>query len=344
MFANGYLEARPSRILAWTTGAVGDTLLSFPALQALRDLAPDATITAIGRPDCLDLAVDLGLVDHVDDADGPFAAAFFDVDRLKEMPAFDLAVVWSSASNLIKRNMLEAGAQFVIGAAPRGAESIHQSVYLLSCLEPLGIMPACTTLRWSPEARADGDGKGGSALVERRILIHAGTGARWKRWPLTRFLTLAAEYRAAGYRVMWSFGEADADIRDALAADPSNAETLPRLPLRELAAVIARCSLVVSGDTGIAHLGALCGTPTLTIFGPTDAKRWRPLGPMARVLGATNACGGAWLPAMSSIGGAPQPSLRRCPSTADDVCSCLCAVEPRAVFDRSFSLLTPLRS
>ena len=340
MFANGSLDARPGSILAWTSGAVGDTLLAFPALQALRDWAPDAIITVIGRPDCLGLALDLGLVDQVEDTDGPFAATLFNGDRLKRIPALDLAVIWSSASDLIRRSLLQAGVSYVIAAPPRGAEGVHQSDYLLSCLEPLGVVPAWKPLRWSPAVQADGDGTIGSRRVARQVLIHAGAGARWKRWPLTQFLTLAAEYRDAGYRILWSFGEADADIRDGLAADPFIAETLPRVPLRELAAVIARCSLVVSGDTGIAHLGSLCGTPTLTIFGPTDARRWRPLGPLAHILEATVACGGAWLPPVSSVEDAPQPSLRRCPPTAGDVCSCLCAVEPRTVFERSISLLT----
>ncbi|MFO7273077.1 MAG: glycosyltransferase family 9 protein, partial [Sphaerobacter thermophilus] len=56
-----------------------------------------------------------------------------------------------------------------------------------------------------------------------------------------------------------------------------------RLTLDELAAVAERAALYVGNDSGTSHLAAAVGTPTVTIFGPTNPGRYRPLGPHARV-------------------------------------------------------------
>jgi heptosyltransferase-3 len=55
-------------------------------------------------------------------------------------------------------------------------------------------------------------------------------------------------------------------------------------PLTEVAALLARCDLYVGNDSGPSHLAALTGAPTLALFGPTDPRRWRPLGPRVTVL------------------------------------------------------------
>ena len=54
--------------------------------------------------------------------------------------------------------------------------------------------------------------------------------------------------------------------------------------LCQLADLLEGCDLYVGNDSGISHLAGLCGAPTLAIFGPTDPRLWRPLGPRVRVL------------------------------------------------------------
>ena len=54
--------------------------------------------------------------------------------------------------------------------------------------------------------------------------------------------------------------------------------------LHELSAVLAACDLYVGNDSGVSHLAGLSGGPTLALFGPTDPRVWRPLGPRVTVL------------------------------------------------------------
>jgi len=58
------------------------------------------------------------------------------------------------------------------------------------------------------------------------------------------------------------------------------------LPLRTLAAVLARASVYLGNDSGVSHLAAAAGAPTVAVFGPTDPDRWSPVGPAVRTVRA----------------------------------------------------------
>lgn len=335
------LGKRPSAILVWLNGALGDTILSYPALHALRMWAPPAVVSVAGQRDYLSFALDLGLVDRLQAPDGVLATTLFSNDRPTGRVPADLAIVWSSAYSELEHRLLELGVPVVLGAAPRGGEGVHQAEYLLSTLEPLGIPPTIglPTLK-ARNLPVDRDLDHSRLPGSRCVLLHPGAGALWKRWPLTGFMALADKLRGRGYTVKWTCGEADADIRNALQSGAHAEQLLPALELRNLAALMPRFSLVVSGDTGIAHLAALCGTQTLTLFGPTDCKRWRPLGPSSYVLEAPNVCGGTWARDAAAVQRTEEPRLRRCAGELPEPCRCLAAIPPEAVVERSLLLLT----
>ncbi|MFA7005674.1 MAG: glycosyltransferase family 9 protein, partial [Verrucomicrobiia bacterium] len=79
-------------------------------------------------------------------------------------------------------------------------------------------------------------------------------------------------------------GEADDAARRALA--PFNLPVAWNLPLPQLAAILGRCALFAGHDSGITHLAAAVGVPTLALFGPTSPNIWAPLGPRVRVVTA----------------------------------------------------------
>ena len=64
-----------------------------------------------------------------------------------------------------------------------------------------------------------------------------------------------------------------------LAALPEAIDLVGRLSLPEVAACLARCALFVGNDSGLMHLAAAAGTPTLGLFGPTSAAEYAPAGP-----------------------------------------------------------------
>ena len=324
-------QARLDSILVWLNGALGDTLLGFPALQSLRELAPDACITAIGRPAYLELATIFGYVDAVEDVDGRLATRLF--TNSGSIPRYDVAVIWSSAFEHLRQTLSAAGTNTIIAMPPRGFGKRHQSQYLASSIVSLGIGRVPHLRIDRPDSAKPYHLRGGPSVSNRFAVLHPGAGATWKQWPVEQFLTLASALRTAGLAIHWSFGPADGVVRESLLPHitPSADRVLeaPALPL--LGEWLASSALVVSGDTGVAHLAALYGAPTITLFGPTDPRRWRPIGPFSIAVVAPDRCGGNYSMVRSSINSMNELSIRRCAAPRDPVCDCLANLTPASV-------------
>lgn len=116
------------------------------------------------------------------------------------------------------------------------------------------------------------------------VVFHPGAGARRKRWPAEKFARLGERLGALGYSLAATSGPADEEAVGILrAALPNPPTILAGLELTDLAAILARASLVVGNDSGVTHLGALVGAPTLALFGPFDPVYWAPIGPRVGV-------------------------------------------------------------
>lgn len=110
-------------------------------------------------------------------------------------------------------------------------------------------------------------------------LVGIAAAATWqaKTYPLTSFAAVGARLLRTGCRVLllWGPGERETalQLRDAMGGE---ATVAPETNLDELAAVLARLDLLVANDSGVKHLAVARGTPTLTIVGPTSPAAWVP--------------------------------------------------------------------
>jgi ADP-heptose:LPS heptosyltransferase len=111
------------------------------------------------------------------------------------------------------------------------------------------------------------------------IVIHPGASHASSRWPVDRFAAVARVLRADGHRVVVTGTEPERPLANelrALAALPAGDVLAGRTEVLELAALVAGARLVISGDTGVAHLAYAFRTPTVTLFGPVPASTWGP--------------------------------------------------------------------
>jgi ADP-heptose:LPS heptosyltransferase len=106
-------------------------------------------------------------------------------------------------------------------------------------------------------------------------VLHPGAAANARRWPAERFAAVAGWLRSRGHRVMITGSSAERRLVTELAR-ATGAGALTGLGLRELFGVIAAARLVVSGDTGVAHVASLYRTPSVLLFGPVAPSRWGP--------------------------------------------------------------------
>jgi ADP-heptose:LPS heptosyltransferase len=132
------------------------------------------------------------------------------------------------------------------------------------------------------------------------IVVHPGSGSVGKRWPIENFAALIETLeRQLQVRTVIVTGYAEADVASRLrslihTAKPLIAENWPLLPT---AALIGQATVFVGHDSGLTHLAAVLGCPTVAIFGPTDPEIWGPRGehvtvvPMLRAHEGADGCG-----------------------------------------------------
>lgn len=117
----------------------------------------------------------------------------------------------------------------------------------------------------------------------KRKVIGLNTGGSWptKRWPVEKFAKLAdrliAEYNC---NIIFLGSKGDLSRIDKIISLMNNRPLVAagETNLKELAVLESMCDLVISNDSGPVHVAAAAGTPTITIFGPSDEKKYRPLG------------------------------------------------------------------
>jgi ADP-heptose:LPS heptosyltransferase len=171
---------------------------------------------------------------------------------------------------------------------------------LLHLARTLGVSPAPRPVAWfGPEESA----RAAVLLPPGPPVLALGPTANWVRkvWPADRFVTLARQLTApdgvlAGARIAILGGPGDqeramaAPLLDAL---PGAIDLVGALDLPEAAAVLARAALFVGNDSGLMHLAAAAGTPTIGLFGPTPASEYAPVGRRAMAVLAKGPPGAA---------------------------------------------------
>ncbi len=193
---------------------------------------------------------------------------------------FAATIAYTRSAELAER--LHAVIPRVIVRDPEPAEG-HASLWLAEATRDLGAIadPLPPDLEVTPNEE-EAARPFLSRLPPRFLALHPGSGSPSKNWPVERFAALA---RALSPSRPWLVvsGPADEAAAAALGGHPE-AVAARLLPPRVLGALLAHAGLFVGNDSGVSHLAAGYGTPTLALFGPTDAAVWAPLGRRVRTL------------------------------------------------------------
>ena len=283
------MPVNPDRISIIRSGAVGDFVLTLPAVDTLRVAYPRSCLRLIGSPSILRLApvndiVDVnsaevaGLYNPVGPVPERTRARFCDVDLLLAYAVDPDRSLQSRLAEIVN------GTAIVYDPRPKGG--VHVVEHLLTPLRRMGI-PTSDPM---PRIRLGADelAHGGEVLKGHRlssplVAIHPGSGGREKCWPLTSYLKLAHRLVSRGAGVTAVCGPVEQDVVHVLQA---HIPCLVPPDLRSLAALLHSADLFIGNDSGPGHIAAAVGTPTLTLFGPTDAETWAPRHPLARILKA----------------------------------------------------------
>ncbi len=285
-------KAGVHRVLVLRGGAIGDFVLTLPALAAIRRTWPEARMELAGYPHIAQLAVAGQLADRVLSLDNVEFARLFSRDarfadeQVRYFRSFDLIISYlHDPDTIVQKNLKAAGACRVLCASPQ-VQDRHAIDTLLAPLEELGINQAGAFSRLALKEQHLRNGRQRAKKFGKRIIaIHPGSGSPKKNWPFERFVTLAEKLAAeTEFKPVFTVGEADSAVAGELTRIRCPAPVLPQCSLVELAEFLSACAGYVSNDSGITHLAAALGIPVVALFGPSDPARWAPRGPNARVL------------------------------------------------------------
>ena len=109
------------------------------------------------------------------------------------------------------------------------------------------------------------------ASTSHQVFLLHGTTWQSKHWPLMMWQALAQQISAQGYDPVVTWGNAQEFERAKAIVSASGATLLERQSISELTGRLAKAAAVIGVDSGLAHLSAALGTPTVGLYGPTDA-------------------------------------------------------------------------
>ena len=110
------------------------------------------------------------------------------------------------------------------------------------------------------------------------IAIFPGSSIPEKQWGIGNFAKLALELSQAGFPIIVIGGEKERAVGEEMTCGLDALNLAGKTSLVETAAVIVKSTLVVSGDSGVLHIAAGLGKPTVSLFGPSNSKKWAPRG------------------------------------------------------------------
>jgi heptosyltransferase-2 len=285
-----------NRILVIRGGAIGDFILTLPALKALRDARPHAHMEILGYKHIAVLAQQRFYAQAVRSIEyGPLARFFA---RDSELPveladyfgSFDLVVSYLyDPDRIFETNLRGCGVENLICGPARIVENAgHAARQLARPIEQLGISIVDLAERIFPSPEDREFAREFLASVQPPIIaIHPGSGSHEKNWPLENWIDLFSPgSRFADLKdLVVISGEADEAQKDQLQREWKNRDVhfASNLPLPRLAAVL-ESSIFIGHDSGISHLAVAAGANCILLFGPTDPDVWAPTNENVQVL------------------------------------------------------------
>jgi heptosyltransferase-2 len=282
--------SKSPRVLLVRAGALGDLLLLRPAIAALQRAGRTVGLMAPSGPAAALVGTGEGdVVESLPSESVRFAGLFADgrlddAGAAERLRSYDVAVAYTRDAALARSlgRLVPAVLQQDPAPPPNGG---HAGEWLASCLPAIGVSAASIAVPLLTPSEEDQARAHTIAadLPSGFLAIHPGSGSAAKNWPAARFASLARA--CGGPRFLLVRGPADDDATRELDTLPG-ARLARDLPLRVLAALLARAGAYVGNDSGVTHLAAAGGAPTIALFGPTDPALWAPLGPRTFVLRA----------------------------------------------------------
>ncbi len=277
-------------------GALGDTLMLLPLLGALRD---GAIVTAAVRRPGLEIL--RPYADKCLDVEGRGWHALFEEEPdtgevLMERPPDKVLAFLNDPDGLVSRNLerlFPRAHARVFPGRPINGDPTHAALYLARCAAGAGL-PVDPEAVFARAVKAPLITTGRCCGEPHGLVFHPGSGGRRKNLRPAFWHGLIDRIAGAGgwageREITVLLGPAEEELRcefeeQALSRD---IRVVSSPDMEALISLLGRASAYAGHDSGVTHLSAMLGTPTVAFFKGTDPQVWRPLGPMVQVMEVT---------------------------------------------------------
>ncbi len=277
----------PNKILIIRPGGIGDAVHLLPAINMLRKNFPEAVIDILAEKRngaVFSLTHDVTTVFHYDN--------FPELLRIFK-GRYDLVIdteQWHHLSAVIARFV---GASATIGYATNERKKLfthavqyshddYEAGSFCNLLDPLSIVSQAdfsSPYLAAPVSALENAVKLLGELTKRPfVTLFPGSSIPERRWGVLNFIGLAEKLYGKSIPFVVIGGREDCSGGDRIAARGYGLNLAGKTSLLETAALIDLSSLLISGDSGILHIGVGLGKPTISLFGPGLAKKWAPRG------------------------------------------------------------------
>lgn len=279
-------------------GAIGDVLLARPVLHLLRHRYPSHEIALLTSQTVGRLLYDCGEIDRVFSIESTYLTELFAGNRYVHPPfrdwlaTCDYAVGWlQDRERIVEETLRFLGVQQVHVKSPVAHDvlSEHQAARYLEVVEG----PVVNVVDHRPLVLSPMLGELGQQLLQqfkwrdrqRFVIVHPGSGSTKKCLEAPRLASVIEWLHRERIIPLLLEGPADCEsVAQVLAVVTVSLPVIRELDLSTAAAVLSHADLYLGHDSGMTHLAAALSVPTIACFGPTNPRRWAPLGSRLSVL------------------------------------------------------------
>lgn len=270
------------RLLIIHHGTLGDVITTFPALLRLR--RSFGNIDALLRDELGKLAAELKVVDRWFALEAAAFASLYaeSIDPAVKslLCAYGSIVLFSFSRKLQETiNKITEKKIHLIPPRPDVDQNIHVTSHIAANLAKRGMIDDTDNDLDSLFFSKVFSGRRDRRYDAAKVYLHPGSGSRKKNWAAANFIETAAILMSNGYTPEFILGPAEHFMAESLQAQADDKIKIRIFDdLLELTSLLKKAGGFIGNDSGISHLAAFLGLPTVAVFGPSDPQRWKPVG------------------------------------------------------------------
>ncbi len=299
-------------ILIRSTNWIGDAVMTTPALRGVRKNFPEARIAVLAKPWTIPVFENNPHIDEIIPYDASGAAGKIELAGQLKQRGFDAAILFQNAfeAALIAylaripvrigydRDMRAPLLTHVV-ACTNGIRKLHQTHYYNEILKGVGLVPDGSRLELyvsSAERKAAGEILKREKIEDSDLVVGINPSSTFgpaKQWLPERFAEVSDRLnREFGTRTLVFGGPRDKELGRRIrgAMNTKAGDFSGRTTLNEAIALISRCDLFVTNDSGLMHVAAALNAPQIAVFGSTDQKATGPRSDRARIVRSDLSC------------------------------------------------------